>query len=302
MSIAALKKRLLDDTAECAFCPNLCLHACPVATAEGSTAAAPWGLMGLARALASGDVSPSQDTARSLMACTGCGACTDACLHERPVARVLRAVREALHEEVGPALQLPEPPVEAAADAVLPAGVSGAALLAAGDTARFTRVAQAAAQRWAAREELIFESAHDLDCVLEAYPRVGVTVKPPAVLAFQRRDLASVGGPVAWFESCTVSRSAHLDRHALRAHLESRYGGGVLAMRWQGRSATCCGAGGCYPVSSPDGARVAAERILDEAVRIGATTVVTPCGGCAKHLAGSVGDRPLVVLTGGVRG
>ncbi len=294
--------RLIDETAGCAYCPNLCLHACPVATAEGSTAASPWGLMSLVRALANGEVVPSRDVAASLLACTGCGACTDACVNEQPVAPVLRAAREALFGLAGAALELPEPAIEASDDQLLPIGVSGAAILALGDTARFRRSAEAAARRWASRSELVFESAEDLDCVLEAFPRVGVRVERPARLA-----RAGEGGPkakvepgavVAWFEPCTVSRSTHFDRQALRAGAEAALGVPLVSLRWQGKAATCCGAGGAYSAHSPEGAKAAAGRILDEALRVGASVLLTACGGCAQHLEASREGRRIEVRRG----
>jgi len=77
----------------CTFCPSLCRHACPVATAEGSDTVAPWGLMSLARHVRHSLVQPDAQVLETLGACNGCGACTEACLHEVPVAESLVAVR-----------------------------------------------------------------------------------------------------------------------------------------------------------------------------------------------------------------
>ena len=73
----------------CTYCPSLCRHACPVATAEGRDTVSPWGLMSVASHVMEKRVRLSQDLAEVLYHCTGCGACTDACKHDVPVAQTL---------------------------------------------------------------------------------------------------------------------------------------------------------------------------------------------------------------------
>ena len=73
----------------CTYCPSLCRHACPVATAEGRDTVSPWGLMSVAGHVMEKRVRLSQDLAEVLYHCTGCGACTDACKHDVPVATTL---------------------------------------------------------------------------------------------------------------------------------------------------------------------------------------------------------------------
>jgi Fe-S oxidoreductase len=82
-----------DALAFCIYCPSLCRHACPVATAEGSDTTSPWGLMSLAAHSRARRVEPSDDVVATLAACTGCGACTAACLHAVDVAHTLVDVR-----------------------------------------------------------------------------------------------------------------------------------------------------------------------------------------------------------------
>jgi len=77
----------------CTYCPSLCRHACPVATAEGSDTVSPWGMMSLARHVRAGKVEADADVMRTLRACNGCGACTNACLHENDVMSALVHVR-----------------------------------------------------------------------------------------------------------------------------------------------------------------------------------------------------------------
>lgn len=67
----------------CAYCPRLCRAVCPVSNAEPREALIPWGKM----------VSLLSDESRGVQAepwgCTGCGACTELCRHNNPVADVL---------------------------------------------------------------------------------------------------------------------------------------------------------------------------------------------------------------------
>ncbi len=77
----------------CTYCPSLCRHACPVATAEGSDTVSPWGLMSLARHVRGARVQVDAEVLATLDACNGCGACTEACLYEVPVMHSLIEVR-----------------------------------------------------------------------------------------------------------------------------------------------------------------------------------------------------------------
>lgn len=77
----------------CTFCPSLCRHACPVATTEGRDTVSPWGLMSVAGHVLEKRVRLSLDLAEVLYHCTGCGACTEACKHDVPVAQTLMDAR-----------------------------------------------------------------------------------------------------------------------------------------------------------------------------------------------------------------
>jgi len=82
----------------CLYCPSLCRHACPVATAEGSDTLAPQRLMALADHLREGRLQVTPDIAMTLHACSGCGACTAACQYDNPVADALVEARASLME------------------------------------------------------------------------------------------------------------------------------------------------------------------------------------------------------------
>ncbi len=97
---------LPQEVASCAICPRLCRDVCPVAVHAGRDDLVPSekmravaGLMGAAAGVADGE---------RLMACTDCGACTEHCLLQIPVASWLDAGRERwLAHEAG---ALPPPP------------------------------------------------------------------------------------------------------------------------------------------------------------------------------------------------
>lgn len=83
----------LEASSLCTFCPSLCHHACPVATAEARDSVSPWGIMSLLHHVDTGRLRLSDEVARMLYACTGCGACTEACVHGNPVSTVLFEAR-----------------------------------------------------------------------------------------------------------------------------------------------------------------------------------------------------------------
>jgi Fe-S oxidoreductase len=69
----------------CTYCPKLCRHACPVSNAEARETVVPQAKMATMRRLRLVDDGRDRAAAaaesQSLYACTGCGACTEACLH-----------------------------------------------------------------------------------------------------------------------------------------------------------------------------------------------------------------------------
>lgn len=99
MSELVLRPQTTQALATCTYCPSLCRHACPVATATGRDTVSPWGLMSYARTLQTGQSPLSSEAIQLLQHCVGCGACTSACKHEVPVAQTLVDVRRALHQQ-----------------------------------------------------------------------------------------------------------------------------------------------------------------------------------------------------------
>jgi Fe-S oxidoreductase len=83
----------------CTYCPNLCRHACPVSNAEARETVVPRAKMVSLRRLRSGEVEPSVESTTPLYACTGCGACTETCLHQVSPATALFAGRAAAERE-----------------------------------------------------------------------------------------------------------------------------------------------------------------------------------------------------------
>jgi Fe-S oxidoreductase len=88
----------------CTFCPRLCSHTCPVSLAEARETVTPQAKMAQLGAL----LRHADAAAAPLYACTGCGACTEACVHGvepgrhllpgRARAEELSAGHPALHE------------------------------------------------------------------------------------------------------------------------------------------------------------------------------------------------------------
>ena len=82
--------RQLDD---CTFCPKMCRHACPVATASGREPHTPQHKMDVLNQLRLGRAAWTAEATESLWACTGCRHCTMYCEHDNEPGLVLLAGR-----------------------------------------------------------------------------------------------------------------------------------------------------------------------------------------------------------------
>lgn len=90
------KRRLL---ALCALCPGYCSASCPVLEATGNSALAPGAKIALLHEVLEGHRRLDEGTARALLACTGCGRCTEACPSHVPVRDLLQRARAACADE-----------------------------------------------------------------------------------------------------------------------------------------------------------------------------------------------------------
>ena len=78
----------------CAYCPKMCRFACPVSEAEPRESLTPWGKMSAPFLTLKGGL-PLATAFETSWACTGCGHCTDYCLHGNDVPTALGALRAA---------------------------------------------------------------------------------------------------------------------------------------------------------------------------------------------------------------
>ncbi|MSP62497.1 MAG: (Fe-S)-binding protein [Myxococcales bacterium] len=65
----------------CTYCPKLCRHTCPVSNAEARETVIPGAKMATMRLARLGKLESDVESTASLYACTGCGACSEVCLH-----------------------------------------------------------------------------------------------------------------------------------------------------------------------------------------------------------------------------
>src|SRR4051794_30290736 len=77
----------------CTYCPNLCRHVCPVSNAEPRETLIPRAKMAAFRRLRGDALELTVESAAPLYACTGCGACTEACLHNVEPGEALQLAR-----------------------------------------------------------------------------------------------------------------------------------------------------------------------------------------------------------------
>jgi len=83
----------------CAFCPSLCLHACPLVVGESKETFAPSTTMGLINMWQKNRLSLNKDIAHIFYACTNCAACTAYCKHDLRPQEILYASRQDLLNE-----------------------------------------------------------------------------------------------------------------------------------------------------------------------------------------------------------
>ena len=104
-------------------------------------------------------------------------------------------------------------------------------------------------------------------------------------------------GPVAIFESCSHLRKLKISDQVVA--LASRLvDGGVQELRWCGNKSQCCGAGGGYAQSSPEGARQGGRRILEMAADTGAEILTSFDSECVAHLKECTWDGGPTVISG----
>ena len=75
--------------AYCTYCPKLCRHTCPVSNAEAKETLTPRDKMATLRLINRAEVPRTSEQTEPIYGCTGCGACTDFCLHKVEPADVL---------------------------------------------------------------------------------------------------------------------------------------------------------------------------------------------------------------------
>jgi len=95
----------------CSLCPKLCSHVCPVYRASGRETLTPQFKMSSLLNLRRPEATATEVEALPIYGCTGCGACTTACLHKiEPAQHLIRGRMTAERADVGhPALyDLPE--------------------------------------------------------------------------------------------------------------------------------------------------------------------------------------------------
>lgn len=96
-----------SELENCAFCPKLCRHSCPVSTVEGRETTTPWGKMTPLHHALRDELPATLVYAEGSYACTGCLRCTEYCDHGNQPYDALAAGRAVLFErgEAHPAVK-----------------------------------------------------------------------------------------------------------------------------------------------------------------------------------------------------
>jgi Fe-S oxidoreductase len=90
---------LETSLAYCTYCPKLCRHTCPVSHAEARETLTPTTKMATMRRLRMYEGDRSVESSEPLYGCTGCGACTEFCLHDIEVGPALFRGRDDAERE-----------------------------------------------------------------------------------------------------------------------------------------------------------------------------------------------------------
>jgi Fe-S oxidoreductase len=99
-----MKNPTLTHLEYCTFCPKMCRHTCPVSESTGRETFIPQAKMARLAQIRRGKQPLTVESSEPLWACTGCGACTTACVHGVAVGPTLFAGRaEAQRRGVAPA-------------------------------------------------------------------------------------------------------------------------------------------------------------------------------------------------------
>lgn len=95
-----------DDVARqldyCTYCPKMCRHACPVASASARETFTPQAKMNALNQLRLGRTNWNQEATESMWACTGCRQCTTYCEHGNEPGLVLLAGRSTARKQGSP--------------------------------------------------------------------------------------------------------------------------------------------------------------------------------------------------------
>jgi Fe-S oxidoreductase len=188
-------------------------------------------------------------------------------------------------------------PDEARAAIRLAAGLVGPVRLLRSCCGAWQRAAGAAAAADAARAELLNELGaakrllvFDPRCALELEEAAPLTLVELAARhpeRFSRLDEADE--PLRYHDSCALGRGLGLyeEPRQLLARVSGRAPAELEETRALSR---CSGAGGVLPVSMPEIARGAAQRLLDEHARLGGGTLITSCASSLSLLRRRGGD------------
>lgn len=290
----------------CVYCPKLCRSACPVSNAEPRETLIPWGKMSTAYFAARGDVPLEEPFAEPAWACTGCGACKQACDHKNEVAGTLLDARDAFMQNgLGPAAakrvlaefqsvqstttgrallvgclydrKLPEVAKSAHSvaeklfgDLPIERACCGLPLRYAGDKKRF----EEHGKQFAGREIV----AVDPGCALalrHAGARVTLLVEHAAERVSELRE-GDGARALRWHDPCKLGRGLGI-YDAPRTVLTRVLGRAPLEFPMHRERAECSGGGGLVPLTMPETSRAIAKHRIAENEAAGGGEIVTAC-------------------------
>jgi L-lactate utilization protein LutB len=135
-----------------------------------------------------------------------------------------------------------------------------------------------------------------LDAHTDLKEEYAVEIQHISQFLSERMDRLDTGhvdglGRVTYHDPCDLGREKGVFDEP-RQLVEAALGAPICEMAWSGMGAACCGAGSGVKSGFPELALAMARQRIEQAVSIGADTVVTACPWCVQNLRECQGDEP----------
>lgn len=146
-------------------------------------------------------------------------------------------------------------------------------------------------------KQVVVISPEALYCLREIYPKYGFALSaelvsvPEFVLPMMSGAVIErMTMKVAYHDSCHLVRNLQISADLPREILQRVLADGPLDLVRSGAETVCCGGTGCLPLTSPKTAAAAALDVVEQAIEVGAETLVSFSPECVASMRQSAED------------